>query len=297
MEYNTMVFGSAVTVSINHENGRITVDGLITQEEFDRDRNDSKNIWNMYKSYRENDVVVRSGSGYCGVYRFNPAHPVKEDYVESDTLHSTTAEEVAQNFFRFYPNMFDIYEQKRIILLLRYHDLGEKRDIPDDGSSNPDEKFEMELGNLMERIYHLPPFMQEQLIRDFIMFEHAGLEYWSDRDRKIMQFAKLCDKLDAPLGAFVYELQGRKGSLAFKDKHYGGITDQDKGYIRQTGDDSQAGVWSAHFIDKYLFYEDVELFIAVIMEACIDVRGAVFPWMYEFCQKRGISEGLLSKML
>ena len=296
MEYNIKCNDKPVKIVVKPD-GRMEIMGLLTQAEYDADRNESRRIWLTYRNYRENDKVVRSGSGYCGVYRFNPAYPFKPDYVETDTLHSTTAEEIAQLFFRFYPGLFDIYEQKRIVLLLRYHDLGEDMDIPDDGSVSLDEKFEKELGIYASKISFLPPFMQEVAIRDFIMFEHASFECWSDKDKRIMQFAKLCDKLDAPIGALIYELQGRKGTLRFKDEHFGDITEQDRMYISETGDDSQAAVWGAHFIDKYMYYDNVELFIAVLLEAFIDVRGVVPAWMYSFCQKRGISEGLLARML
>ncbi len=50
-------------------------------------------------------------------------------------------------------------------------------------------------------------------------------------------------------------------------------------------------------IDTYLFFEYIEIFIEILIEACKDVRGHVFPWMYEFCKKRGINEIILNKML
>ena len=296
-KYNIVLCGQDKSVEITITNANsIQIKGLATEEEFDKNLNAAKNIWEMYKRYRENDSVVRSGSGYCGVYSFSPAHPIFEDYIETDTLHSTTAEEILQLIFRFYPKLFDIYRQKRIIQLIRYHDLGEEKDVPDDGSMDADEKFEVELGVFINRIKTLPPFQQVRLIKDFIMFEHAG-ERWMLEDKECMQFAKLGDKLDAPIGALWYELNDRKGSLAYKKEHFGGITDQDKMYIKETGDDSQAGVWSAHYIDKYKNYQYLSIFVEILIEACKDVRGSVFPWMYEFSQKRGLNERLLEKML
>ena len=113
----------------------------------------------------------------------------------------------------------------------------------------------------------------------------------------VMQFAKLCDKADAPLGALLYELQERHGSLLYKKEHFGGITAQDQKYADEIGEYSQAGIWTAHMIDTYLFFEYIEIFIEILIEACKDVRGHVFPWMYEFCKKRGINEIILNKML
>ena len=274
-----------------HSNFKIT--GLNTEQ----DGNRALMIWKMYKNYRSNDVVVRSGSGLCGVYRFDPKHPLKTDYVESDTLHSTTVEELARNIFRYHPVLFYPSEQERIVNLLRYHDLGETVDNPDDGSKDKDEKFEEELATFIEKTAPLRLNNQMQLIQDFIIFENASSDYWTYNDCNIMQFAKLCDKTDAPLGALLYEAQDRPGSLLFKKEHFGGITDQDQKYADEIGEFSQAGIWTAHMIDTYLYYRDIELFIEILIEACKDVRGFVFPWMYEFCKKRGISQDLLDKML
>lgn len=284
-----------VTVRIM-TNGTIQVSGLRgtrNTEEF----NDAKSIWEMYKNYRSNDIVVRSGSGLCGVYRYDPKYPIKKDYVESDTLHSTTVEELARNVFRFYPLLFELEDQKRIINLLRYHDLGETVDNPDDGSKDKDEKFSEELKTFIEKTSCLVPAEQEALIRDFVIFENAGMAYWTEEDKCVMQFAKLCDKADAPLGALLYELQERHGSLLYKKEHFGGITAQDQKYADEIGEYSQAGIWTAHMIDTYLFFEYIEIFIEILIEACKDVRGHVFPWMYEFCKKRGINEIILNKML
>lgn len=277
--------------------GTVQISGLSDEKNGAEDFNSSRRIWEMYKSYRSNDKVIRSGSGLCGVYPYNPKQPTNVNYIESDTLHSTTVEELAQNVFRFYPILFDIYEQKRIIHLLRYHDLGETVDNPDDGSKDHDEKFQEELETFIGKISSLPVAMQEDLIRDFVVFENAGSELWDKTQRKLMMFAKLCDKADAPLGAFIYESQDRHGSLLFKKEHFGGITEQDEKYASEIGEYSQAGIWSAHMIDTYLYFDYLDIFIEIIIEACKDVRGEVFPWMHDFCKRRGINEILLNKML
>lgn len=294
-DYKINLGSNSVDISIMSD-GTIQISGLTSSCKPDEKYNGPKNIWDMYKNYRSNDVVVRSGSGLCGVYRYDPKHPIKRDYVESDTLHSTTVEELAQDIFRFYPAMFDIFDQRRIIQLIRYHDLGETVDNPDDGSKDHDEKFQEELATFITKISSLPIAIQEDLIRDFIVFENAGMDIWQEDQKKLMMFAKLCDKVDAPLGALLYEMQDRPGSLLFKKEHFGGITGQDSKYADEIGEFSQAGIWTAHMIDTYLYFDYIEIFIEIIIEACKDVRGYVFPWMYEFCKKRGISELLLEKM-
>lgn len=281
--------------------GTVQISGLANKapntDDYALDFNSSRSIWEMYKNYRSNDKVIRSGSGLCGVYPYNPKQPVNENYVENDTLHSTTVEELAQNIFRFYPLLFDLNDQKRIVQLLRYHDLGETVDNPDDGSKDKDEKFQEELETFVNKVSSLPRAMQEELIRDFIVFENAGSELWDKEQRKLMQFAKLCDKADAPLGALLYESQDRAGSLLFKKEHFGGITEQDEKYAKEIGEYSQAGIWSAHMVDTYLYFDYLDIFVEIIIEACKDVRGQVFPWMYEFCKKRVFSDIILNKML
>lgn len=289
--------GGEVTVYINLD-GTIQISGLVNKFEADKNfaLNAPKSIWEMYKNYRSNDVVIRSGSGLCGVYPYDPSKPKMEDYVESDTLHSTTVEELAQNIFRFYPALFDLQNQKRIIQLLRYHDLGETVDNPDDGSKNHEEKFAEELATFIGKIQSLPVAMQEDLIRDFVVFENAGYELWDEDRKQAMMFAKLCDKADAPLGALLYELQGRNGSLLYKKEHFGGITEQDERFANEIGEYTQAGIWFAHMIDTYSRFDYLEIFIEIIVEACKEVRGEVFPWAFEFCKKRGMSELLLEKL-
>ena len=276
--------------------GSISIKGLGGNVDRDTDIDSAMSIWKMYKSYRSNDIVIRSGSGLCGVYPYDPKQPTLTNYVENDTLHSTTVEELAQNVFRFYPGLFNSADQTRIIHLLRYHDLGETVDNPDDGSKDHDEKFEEELATFISKISYLVPAAQEQLIRDFIMFENADYLCWDEESKKMMQFAKLCDKADAPLGAFVYESQGRHGSLTYKKEHFGGITDQDEKYAQEIGDYSQAGIWTAHMIDTYGRYKYIEIFIEIIIAACKDIRGEIFPWMREFCKKRRVPNYLLDKM-
>lgn len=275
-----------IVVKIDND-GTISITGLppvITDD--DNSINLPLAIWKMYKNYRSGDKVIRSGSGLCGVYPYKRNRPRLKNYIETDTMHSTTVEEVAQNIFRFYPALFTEKEQIRIVHLLRYHDLGEKIDNPDDGSTPHDKKFKRELKRFIRKISSLQPAVQEMLIRDFIMFENADFVLWDKKSRELMQFAKLCDKADAPLGAFLYEKQGRKGSLMYKKKHFGGITDQDEAYAQEIGDYSQAGIWTAHMIDHYQGYEYLDLFVEIIAAACKDVRGSVFPWLRSFLERR-----------
>ncbi len=291
---NSSRFGD-VGIRIN-DIGIITINGIERGKDHDDFMSDSMRIWKSYKSYRSNDIVIRSGSGLCGVYKFDPKNPTDKNYVESDTLHSTTVEELAINVFRYYPMLFNYEDKERILKLLRYHDLGETVDNPDDGSKDRDEKFAEELETFINKISNLPVWEQHQLIKDFVIFENAGEDIWNDHDKCVMQFAKLCDKADAPLGALIYESQERHGSLLYKKEHFGGITDQDQFFADEIGEYSQAGIWTAHMIDTYLDYYHINFFIEIIVEACKDVRGEVFPWMYEFCKKRDVSERLLNLM-
>ena len=247
-------------------------------------------IWKTYANYREGDKVVRSGHGLCGVYDFSYETAIDPNYTENDTMHSSTAEEIANNIFRFFPSIFSIREQKRITDFLRYHDLGESKygDKPDDGSVSKDENVEAELGEFILKIQHLPSDIQEQLIRDFVVFENVNYICWEEESKRAMQFAKLCDKTDAPLAALLFEKQGRKGDLKYKLENFGSITEQDQHYINQMCESSQAAVWTAHMLDKFRDYENLDLFAEIVVAACRDVRGFVFPGLYEFLKKNDI---------
>ena len=263
-----------------------------------------KNIWEMYKNFHQGDRVVRSGNYLCGVYRM-PENPADNDYIESDTEHATSCEELARNIFRFYPDLFSNKDQERICNFLRYHDLGEfgTGDRPDDGSCDRTKKFTDELSVFCDKIQFLPVECQEELIRDFIIFENAlspavfldGLANdvaWSDDDLKVMQFAKLCDKTDAPLHALLYELEKRPGDLNFKKEYFDGLTKQDQGYINEIDDSSQAAVWTAHFMDHYRYYNFFLIFFSIIVEAFKDVRGTIPAWLVDFCINHKICSGI-----
>lgn len=248
-------------------------------------------IWKQYSRYRSGDRVIRSGSGLCGVYDFNPDGPFNDNYIENVTMHSTSCEELARNIFSrtgHYGSIFNPEEQRRIIRLLRYHDLGEDEhgDQAEDGSIDPKDKFEAELTSFVKKV-HGHRF-DEQLIRDFIIFEHADSPKWSQRDRQIFQFAKLVDKTDSLLSAFVFEKQGRKGTLRYKKEHFGKISEQDQRFIDEIHEDSEAGVFTAHVIDSYKDYFGLQIFICIVVMACLDVRGYVFPWLHDFLEKREI---------
>ncbi len=273
------------------DDGSIDISGL--KSYFDEKQNFLRAIWQMYKAYSSNDRVIRSGHLLCGVYNHPGDNYIMDDYIESDTVHSTSVEELANNVFIFYPNLLCDYDKKRVIRLLRYHDLGESVDCPDDGSRPHDLKFEEEFKTFSEKIYSLPLQIQEKLLKDFYIFEHANLPIWSDDDRIPMQIAKLNDKTDAPLKALLYEAQGRPGSLLYKKKHYGKLSDQDRDAAIEIGTFAQADIWTAHFIDSYHDFENFWLFIGIIAEACRDVRGGIFPWAKDFCVARGINEGII----
>ena len=259
-----------------------------------------RNIWEIYKIFHQGDRIARSGNYLCGVYK-KPEDPADFDYVECDTNHASSCEELARNIFRFYPNSVLEHLRERICNFLRYHDLGELGigDRPDDGSCDRAEKFTDELSTFCDKIKYLPIESQEELIRDFIIFENAlspkiflGEEHedftWSKDDLMAMQFAKLCDKADAPLHALLYELEGRPGDLMFKKKYFDGITAQDQRYIDEIGESSQSAVWIAHFLDHYNNYEFFPIFLAIIVEAVKEVRGEPFPWFVDFCIRHNI---------
>lgn len=246
-------------------------------------------IWKMYKSYRSNDSVVRSGSGLCGVYDFDPKYPFNDNYIESDTMHSTAVEELAWDIFRFYPDLVDHDTQWRIIQLLRYHDLGESSDCPDDGSRDHDEKTESEMQIFINKIRFLDPILQDELIKDMVVFENMDAISWADPKQAFRcGLAKVFDKADALVGALLYESQGRVGTLSYKSKHFGRETDRDRAYADEIGDDRQADVWTAHLIDQYGKYPGADICIAITQAASIDVRGLPFTWLPEFAKKRGV---------
>ena len=255
-------------------------------------------IWEMYKRFHMGDRVARSGNYLCGIY-LKPADPSDFDYIESDTIHASSCEELAHDILRFHPELIEEHLRGRILQFLRYHDFGELStgDRPDDGSCDKADKVLDELGVFCNAINVLPVENQEILIRDFILFEYAlsptellpGVNGdWSEDDSRAMQFAKLCDKADAVLHALVYELEDRPGDLQHKALYFDGLTRQDQHYINEIGSSLQADVWAAHFFDQYNKYYAFSLFLEIILEAFRSVRGSLPSWVEPFCIKHNI---------
>lgn len=268
-------------------NGHIEISRVEEKDDsLDGAKSAAARVWLMHLNWTEGHKVIRSGSGYCGIYPFNPDRPILNDYVETDTIHASSCEEWAINVFRFYMDLFSIKEQYRIIRFLRYHDLGEKVDLADDRPRT--QKFKDELELFIKRIQYLSEDAQTQLIRDFVIFENAKDSHWDKRDQEIMQFAKLCDKADAPLTALLYEKEGRGGSLLYKEKFFEELTKQDKENIKIAGTSAQADAWLVHLIDGYNSYYGFDIFLDIIVAACHDVRGEGFPWLYGYLEKKKI---------
>jgi hypothetical protein len=243
-------------------------------------------IFLSYLAFRSGDKIPRSGAGLCGVFPYNPNSPFLARPIETDTIHAASSIALATCFFKAYPDYFTLEQQLRIVNVLTIHDLGETTDIPDDGSKDKEEKFLHELTEICKKFQHLNPQERDKLLRDYIIFAHADDPIWSEEDRRVMQFAKLCDKADAILSAFCYELDCRGGSLLTKENMYGGLTKQDKFYVDETGSFRPGDVFTAHFIDNYnSFYYFKEMF-DVILAACLYARQSNFPWLEKFLKKR-----------
>lgn len=253
---------------------------------------DSARIWRFYQQAHAGNFVNRSGFGACEVYGddYQLGAPIDPHRIESTTEHASGCVAVLESLQWFYPQLLNNSGFERAKKLLRYHDLGENTygDHMDDGSQNVDEKDWVELCSFASSIASLPAADREELIRDFIYFQNPtdshiirNIDLW-----QYVQLARVIDKLEAILSATFYESMGASGSLEYKDKHHGLLTERDRQSIRDTdGDTSIVATWLAPVLKQYHTFYGFPYVFDIVRAAVCDIRGAWFPWFEKFCDQ------------
>lgn len=254
-------------------------------------------IWQIYKNVRKGDLVIRSGFGLCGVYKYLADGPIDYRRPESDSEHTCGCIEIARNLSRAFPELFFVEEWLRIFDLLKYHDLGEITygDRPDDGTQNTKEKNTVELDTFMEVISPLPTHQANILLQDFLSFQKldSGLAS-QNASYNIACFCKLCDKLDAVLHAIFYELNGVGGDLSYKEQFHSPLSKRDKFYIQQTGTTKIAPNWAIHFLDICHNYPHFAMFFRILESAVKEINGGKF---YDWLPKAQKTFGITNEQL
>lgn len=254
----------------------------------------SLDIWRHYETVRRGHLVIRSGFGLCGCYnKYQPNSPPDPHRQESDTEHASGCVEIVRSLAAYYPDLLTPNFYRRAEYLLKDHDLGENEygDHPDDGSQNRAEKDRSELISFALATAHLPAQLRQTLVADFIRFQDPLFPGHPRALAELVQLAKVVDKIEAILSATFYEKTGAAGDLFHKEEHYSTLTEQDRHFIREAGNDSSivAG-WLAHTVYEYHMYYGFPYLLDVVKAAVTDVRGAWFPWFDDFCERNQIPD-------
>ncbi len=253
----------------------------------------SQKIWHFYERAHQGNYVIRTGLGLCGCYSaYDEFQGIDLQLPESVTAHANSCVTLAHGLQAFYPHLLTPDEYARLTTLLKYHDLGENnyQDQPDDGSQNTREKNQAELLEFTLAVIDFPERIRYTAIKDFVNFQDAQYNYSCDIKRfKIVQLAKVIDKIEAILSGLCYEKNGFVGDLAYKDQHFSRLTEQDRYFIREIGGDSTlVSSWFAHTLHDYHEFYGFSYVMDILRAGVIETRGAWFPWFDDFCERHHI---------
>jgi len=282
-----------------------------------------KRVYQGTLRQRLQDLVIRSGVTLCGAYpEAYGISPMAEvaillpdnsfrytghgtKHPETNSMHAFGCINLLYLLTDEFPRLFlreghsveiGLYDRDllrardRLARLFAYHDSSESfsGDVPDDGSCPAKDKKALDLKYFLENVKCLEPEVREQLICDFVNFQYptaTGLyKFQSDYDRKLIQIAKLIDKLDAVLVTLKDELEGHPGFLSEKKKNYGSITKQDQSYIDLCGTSAIADCWAAHFAVDYHEFYGFDVMMNILYVAVMETRGEWYCWWDKLCQ-------------
>lgn len=189
------------------------------------------------------------------------------------------------NFSRSHREVLQIKD--RLITLFLVHDGGEpfEVDFPDDGSWEKEMKNAIELEYFKINIRNIScREVKIQLIKDFVGFQNPTVanlfDGWRDYDQKIVQLAKLIDKVDAIFATLKNEKEGHPGFISKKEE----ITTQDQYFIDLCGTSAIADCWAAHFVANYHEFYGFDIIMNLLYVAVVDTRGKWYTWWDKFCE-------------
>lgn len=276
----------------------------------------AERVWRGLVTQRLQDLTIRSGVAYCGVYPGTkiPEYPPANydasgritytgtgcDIPETVTHHVRSCIALTRLLSNEFPTLFapdPLTARDNIISLFEHHDGDEpfSGDAPDDGSQDKRTKNYRELQTFIRNIAYLSDSnLKARLIKAFVHFQyctppHALYRGWTAQERDTAQLTRLIDKADAVFSTLLAERTGHAGRLAYKAHHYGNVTDDDAHYIELCGTDRIADTWAAHFLYSYHSYYGFREILSVLHAAVLEVRGTWYPWWDDVCKVYGIN--------
>lgn len=275
----------------------------------------AERVWRGLVIQRLQDLTVRSGVVYCGVYPGTnvPSQPPAEldpsreivytgigrEIPETVTHHVRSCIALTRLLSSEFPQLFapdPLTMRDSIIAIFEYHDGDEpfSGDAPDDGSQDKQAKNHRELQTFLHNIEYLSnENLKAQLIKAFVHFQyctppHALYSGWTSHERDVAQITRLIDKIDAVLSTLLAERAGHPGHLYYKSEHYHNITADDAHYIELCGTDCISDTWAAHFLHDFHGYYGFTEILGVLHAAVLEVREAWYPWWDDVCNAFGI---------
>lgn len=279
----------------------------------------AERVWQGLITQRLQDLTIRSGVTYCGVYpgtimpKQPPAHRnasgqiaytgIGQEIPETVSHHVRSCIILTQLLSTEFPTLFGpnpLTTRDDMISLFEYHDGDEpfSGDEPDDGSQDKRTKNERELQTFLRNIAVLSDDqLKAKLIKAFVHFQyctppHALYQGWAAHDHDIAQLTRIIDKSDAIFSTLLAERTGHAGCLSYKEHHYHNVTPSDTYYAKLCNTDLIADTWAAHFLQGYHDYYGFQEILSVLHAAVLEVRGVWYPWWNDACKTFGIDSAL-----
>lgn len=237
-------------------------------------------IWESYQLFASTGAVRRKGFELCGMTFPTPNEvpDIGDSFAtrgESDLEHQAKVAWLVSAFIS--ADGVDAFELPiadmivwSLITVGLCHDIGEVNigDIPDDGNLMHDTKDAIELKVFDELASVYPQEWRDEASRDYRRFQQ--------KTNGNGQALYVIDKLEAVLAQLFYEKHGCPGKITAKPVP----TDSDKYYMAETGSESSADCWAAHFCAHIRDFPEriKEPALALLDVAVRDVRGEPFAW-------------------
>lgn len=229
--------------------------------------------------------IKRMGFALCGVNDPDGHEPAEvqknprfEYRAESDAEHCNGMYIILNLLYDFYPEIVGPTRFADLSFIISIHELGElpTGDIPDDGNRDEEAKDanEMEyIRNYLHLVYGEAGGEEKlKLYKQFV-----------DKSTDLGMVARLIDKFSAIYRNFVYEYEGRPGSLAYR-KERGNLSLRDANNRECTGSDLCADNW----LFGLLLNEDIanfkytKYFVEIAQSAAaIEREGREMLWIKE----------------
>lgn len=228
-------------------------------------------MWHDYELYKgESRLTLRMGFNMYGIHGSAVPSVGAANKPEYILEHMGGTVEILRLMFSYVPQL-----QRGLDVALAYeiahlHDIGEPLtggDTVDDGTRNEAEKDSAELAAFRDFVSQLPSTTRNRLVDGFQQFQ--------EKSTKLGRLIYCADKSEAVAQGLVYARAGFSGNANFKQKHFDGVSDQDRACMAITGTKELAPNWALHLKQRIIDFPEAPHFLNFIRAGFDSVYGYV----------------------